>query len=821
MKTILQIAKMELQKMFYSPIAWIVLIIFAVQSGFNLMGAFDRYVTAAELGSSYAPGLTRSIYAGYSFSFLNAMQSYIYLYIPMITMGLMSKEFSSGSIKLLYSSPISNAQIIFGKYAAVITFCLSIMSILLLQCAFGMFTMKDFDTPNIVAALLGIFLMLAAYSAIGLFWSTITSYQIVALIGTFATSYLLEAARGFGQENPIIREITWWLSLGGRTDTFLGGMITTEDFLYFILVGGMFLAFSIFKLKGIKEKPSKFTSLARYTGIILIAVTLGYLTALPSNKIYWDLTNTKRNTLTAKSQEVVKNLKGKVDMTTYVNLYGSYAYLGLPRAQKRLEKYFENYTRFYPSLNIDFKYYYDRNLVGSDLYIFERRDKNNSDEDILKKSLPIYSLSPEDVKKGTEYLDDIDLNVEENRLVWQITTEDGRKAMLRTFNDNIRLPEESQITAAFKRATQDLPKIGFVTGHGERSTDNKGPRGYTNIMKQKPNRSSLINNGMDFEDISLNKPVDESIDILMLIEPRIAIEGSHLKHLNDFIARGGNLIISADLKRQDVLNPIVSQFGVQYLEGQVVEFNKGYSMDVVAAELTKESAAIAYRIEGIYNRKSVVAMTGALGIEYKEQPDFEYIPLLQADSIGTLPLTSQTSVLEELKKQYADTTSTDKPTNNPNRLNLTGSSKKTFEQGKYKGSWTELQTTNFVDEIPFFDASTGEVGGPILTGLAVTRKVNSKQQKIVILGDSDWLQNGGVTSFARGLPIANFGYALGLFYWLTDEEAPTDVRSPQPTDNNIYLNKAEFSKYQIFYKWVLPIMLLLTIIFIWLRRRGR
>ena len=72
-----------------------------------------------------------NVFAGWRGMF-TAMQQYLYLYIPLLTMGLMSRELNSGSIKLLYSSPVTNTQIILGKYLSMMIYNLVLPSILYL-----------------------------------------------------------------------------------------------------------------------------------------------------------------------------------------------------------------------------------------------------------------------------------------------------------------------------------------------------------------------------------------------------------------------------------------------------------------------------------------------------------------------------------------------------------------------------------------------------------------------------------------------------------------------------------------------------------------
>lgn len=77
--------------------------------------------------------------------------------------------------------------------------------------------------------------MICAYAAIGLFMSTLTSYQVVAAVGTLAVLAVLNYIGNVGQDIPFVRDITYWLSISGRADTFFKGMICSEDLLLLLI----------------------------------------------------------------------------------------------------------------------------------------------------------------------------------------------------------------------------------------------------------------------------------------------------------------------------------------------------------------------------------------------------------------------------------------------------------------------------------------------------------------------------------------------------------------------------------------------------------
>ena len=234
MKIIYRIALAELQSLFYSPVAWLILIVFTIQCSFAFTGVVDANVVRKAMG--YGVGnLTLDIYAGLH-GFFKTLQEYLYLYIPLLTMGLMSGELSSGSIKLLYSSPVRNSQIILGKYLSMLVYGLVLIGIICVYVIYSAFVVKQLDVSMVLTGLLGIYLLICAYAAIGLFMSSITSYQVVAAMGTLAIFALLNVIKGIGQNIDFVREITYWLSINGRCNEFVRGMICSEDLLYFLIV---------------------------------------------------------------------------------------------------------------------------------------------------------------------------------------------------------------------------------------------------------------------------------------------------------------------------------------------------------------------------------------------------------------------------------------------------------------------------------------------------------------------------------------------------------------------------------------------------------
>ncbi len=108
------------------------------------------------------------------------------------------------------------------------------------------------------------------------------------------------------------------------------------------------------------------------------------------------------------------------------------------------------------------------------------------------------------------------------------------------------------------------------------------------------------------------------------------------------------------------------------------------------------------------------------------------------------------------------------------------------------GAWNELETVDFVDDSTVFHPAAGETTADnTATALALSRKLGNKEQKLVILGDADCISNGELGHYRKDVPAANFLLIAGSFNWLSDYDAPVDVRRPPFTDNDIHIGKKD------------------------------
>lgn len=744
MKKILKIARLELSILFYSPIAWLVLIIFIVQSGVTFTSLLNELEAKQQLGNALE-SITANIFVGTD-GFFTAVQKKLYLYIPLLTMGLMSREISSGSIKLLLSSPLTSAQIIFGKFFAMMAYGALLMLVLTGIMVSGAFAVENLDIPHVLGGMLGLYLLICAYSAIGVFMSSLTSYQIVAAISTLAVLAALNFAGSIGQSYDFVRDITYWISISGRTDNFVSGMIGSDDVVYFLMVIGLFLVLSIMKLDAGRQIRSLAVTILRYTAVVVTVLLIGYLTSMPFFIGYYDTTRFKTNTLTDNSLKIISQLKKPVSITTYPNVANrGFSRIGAPKMRKFELKQFEKYRRYLPGLKFNYVPYYDTSAykLNSKKTLEEQARSAATAEGYDFDQI----LAPAEIKKV------INLVPEENSFVRTVNY-DGRHTFLRMYYDMIYYPQEAEISAALKRLLVKPPVVGILVQNDERSIDKTGDRAYKVFTNTMTVRGSLINQGFDMKRVELSAagPIPTDLAVLIIADPKTEYTAAQLQKIVTYLNNGGNLLISGDPGRQAALNKIIGLTGAGFIQGTLMQEGKNQDVDLITAKLTPESKALNFNL----SKTAIVTMPGAIGIQYHQVQGFNYIPLLV--------------------------------TNKQTVWNKQG----TFDTGSAK---------------IFFNPQTEQkVSMPV--ALAVTRKVKSKEQKIIIMGDADFMSNA---EFSRSQPQnENWGFAITLFKWFSNGAFPIDTTRPKPTDNHILISRSGISWLKIIFLGMLPGILALT-----------
>jgi ABC-2 type transport system permease protein len=686
MKTIYRLAKTELSTMFYSPVAWVVLVIFSIQSSWKFFDSIERFEKAQKLGMTLE-NLSQTVFSGFS-GLYTEMQNYLYLYVPLLTMGLISREINSGSIKLLLSSPIKIKDIVLGKFLAIASYCLLFMGILGILALYAYFSIDNLDIKFVLSGLIGLYLLICTYAAIGLFMSCLTSYQVVAAISTLVVLAGLNFIGTLWQGVDYVKDITYFLSIAGRANEMIEGLIISKDVFYFILVSSLFIGLSIYKLQTGRDAQTTSKRVLKYTALVSLVLALGYITSRAPLTFYCDMTHTKSRTLTKNSLEVVKKIEGPITITTYVNLLDVNYFLGLPVSQNQDISSFEKYSRFLPQIKMDYVYYYD---TSNNVELYNQNPGLN-DKQLAQKMVETQDLKLKKLYTPAEISKIINLKPEQNRVVRTVEY-NGKKTFLRIFDDMFKIPMEKEISASLKRLVVSPVQIVFATGNMERSIDKKGDKNYKTGFNEISFRYSLINQGFDVSSIDINaQNIPGETSVLIIADPKTELSQGAINRINNYIDQGKNVMILAEPETNSALAKITQKLGVSFTKQSIVQQSAENAPDYLVTQMTK---AIDTSIIKLNKNDNPIPLLGTSGIKIDSITNFKVTTLLQTNNLPAweAPLGINT-IPEELKKESSLT------------------------------------------------------GVPLVT--ALTRNIKGKTQKIILSGDADLMGNAELSRGGSG-----------------------------------------------------------------------
>jgi ABC-2 type transport system permease protein len=243
MRNVWTIARRELYSYFVSPVAWVLLTIFAFLSGlfsYIISASFVRFSLEGQMSGQSGPmNLNEQVIAPL---FSNIAVVGLFL-IPLISMRLFAEEKRQGTIELLVTSPVHDVEIVLGKWLSAVIMYAALLVVLLLDFSF-LFIYGSPDWKPVATGLLGILLQGACLLALGTFISTTTRNQIVAGAVGFALAlvlWILNWTTSFGNSDTV--QVLNYLSIVSHMDSFSRGVIDTKDLIYYLsmIFLGLFL----------------------------------------------------------------------------------------------------------------------------------------------------------------------------------------------------------------------------------------------------------------------------------------------------------------------------------------------------------------------------------------------------------------------------------------------------------------------------------------------------------------------------------------------------------------------------------------------------
>ena len=241
MRNVLTIAGKELRAYFASPIAYVVIGFFALIYGYFfyvLLAFFNRQSMQMSMGMGGSMNINQMLIA----PVLQNVTVVLLFLLPMITMRTYSEEKRTGTMELLLTSPLTDMQIIFGKFLGAMGLYAAMVAVTLIHTSL-LFLYGDPEWKPVLTAYLGILLMGGCFISVGLLISSMTRNQIVAGTITFAVFLVLWVINWIGSfVGPTAQAVLSHLSLTDHFDDFTKGVLDTKHIIYYL----SFIGFGLF-----------------------------------------------------------------------------------------------------------------------------------------------------------------------------------------------------------------------------------------------------------------------------------------------------------------------------------------------------------------------------------------------------------------------------------------------------------------------------------------------------------------------------------------------------------------------------------------------
>jgi ABC-2 type transport system permease protein len=241
----LSIAWRELNTLFLSPLAWVLLAVVQVIQAYlflTLVEAFNSVqATLANLQDS--PGLAELVVTPLFYN----TAVILLLVAPLLTMRMICEERRNKTLALLLSAPVSTTDIIGGKFLAVLgllSFTVVLTGLMPLSLLVG----ATLDFGQFFANMLALFLLIAAFTAVGLWFSCIASQPTVAAMATLGALLLLWILDWSNRFRDQSSSSLSYLSLAKHFQAIQSGLLSSVDLLYFVLFISTFLILSVRRL---------------------------------------------------------------------------------------------------------------------------------------------------------------------------------------------------------------------------------------------------------------------------------------------------------------------------------------------------------------------------------------------------------------------------------------------------------------------------------------------------------------------------------------------------------------------------------------------
>ncbi|MDH4101042.1 MAG: ABC transporter permease [Nitrospirota bacterium] len=245
MRNFLLVMNKELKSYFYSPIAYVVITIFLAVTGYlfyNSMAAFSTISFQAQADPMLAKqanmlNITENVVR----PLFGLISMVMLMMMPLLTMRLFAEEKKAGTLELLLTYPVTDAQVLLGKFFA----CLTVFAVMLLLSLTYPLFIAAYGKPEIgpiVTGYIGLFFMGAAFISLGIFASSMTENQIIAATVAFgALIFFWMISFSAAYVGPTVAWILSYVAMTEHLESFAKGVLDSGDIIYYINFIALFL----------------------------------------------------------------------------------------------------------------------------------------------------------------------------------------------------------------------------------------------------------------------------------------------------------------------------------------------------------------------------------------------------------------------------------------------------------------------------------------------------------------------------------------------------------------------------------------------------
>jgi ABC-2 type transport system permease protein len=239
------IARRELGAMFCSPLAWILLAVIQTILGYMFLANLDNYFLLQPqlMQLENTPGVTDIVIT----PLMHVAAIIMLMIMPLLTMRSIAEEKRNRTLSLLVSAPLGMSEIVLGKFLGLMLFVFILVTMLMLM-PLSLYLGTSPDGGKLLSIYLGMLLLVATFTAIGLYLSSLTENQTIAAISTFGVLLMLWIVDWLGGSVSNGQSVLSYLSLLRHHQSMLEGVFNTSDIAYYLLLIVGFLVLTIRQL---------------------------------------------------------------------------------------------------------------------------------------------------------------------------------------------------------------------------------------------------------------------------------------------------------------------------------------------------------------------------------------------------------------------------------------------------------------------------------------------------------------------------------------------------------------------------------------------